>query len=464
MGPGVGLIESRQKFVAVAGLAAIAALAFAAIVQFQLFGATAVTAIDDLGEAMAAFIAAAACAWAGRRATGNVRVGWTLMAISAALWGAGEVAWSVYEIGLGIDVPFPSWADAGFLAAVPFAVAAIRAFWTAPRGTASRWRVWLDGAIIAGALTFTGWAFGLRLVLVDPDDPIVEKAFELAYPVADILIGTILILAIRRATHQQQGRMILLLGGVAAYSLADSAFSYLTAAGAYGVLGNVIDAGWVVGYLMIALAAIWPASDAMRAVDRTPVDRWQVALPWLTVLLAGASALFLVLSGHELDLFLTALTGVGAGLLTLNMILTHRDFLAMLIKSQTSEATLAEVIDRAPAGVVRIGNDMRIIDANPRFKALLHTAGNQSGQQITRYFPESEAARFVSRLKGLQSGAEAVEDDSEAVRTDGSKVWVHWSATAVPNLRGGNDFFIAMFEDTTARHEAEAAAAASLEM
>src|SRR5207244_12472407 len=92
-------------------------------------------------------------AWAARRSSGHTRLAWSLMAISAAAWAAGEAVWSWYEVGRGIAVPFPSVADVGFLVAAPFAFAAIRAFWTAPRGTASRWRVWLDGLIIALDLT-----------------------------------------------------------------------------------------------------------------------------------------------------------------------------------------------------------------------------------------------------------------------------------------------------------------------
>ena len=57
---------------------------------------------------------------------------------------------------------------------------------------------------------------------------------------------------------------------------------------------------------------------------------------------------------------------------------------------------------------------------------------------------------------------DTVDSDSEAHRADGSVVWLHWSATVVRAGPGGRDYFIAMFEDTTARHDSEAAAAATL--
>jgi signal transduction histidine kinase len=56
------------------------------------------------------------------------------------------------------------------------------------------------------------------------------------------------------------------------------------------------------------------------------------------------------------------------------------------------------------------------------------------------------------------------EDDIQARRADGSSIWVHWSANAVQDRSGATQYYVAMFEDTTARHETERAAAKSLEV
>jgi len=314
----VSLEGRRRTFVVAAAATAVASVAYALILRNVYFGDSAVTALDDIGEAVAAGLASAACGWAASRATGRDRLGWALMGISAGLWAAGEVVWSIYEVGLHVEVPYPSLADAGFLAAVPFAIGGIRAFWSRPRGTSSRWRVWFDGVIVALALTSTAWGFGLRSVW-ESDSP--TKALDLAYPVTDIVIGTILILAIRRATEQQKGRMALLLAGVASYSLADSAFSFLTAQGAFGSVGNVLDTGWFAGYLLIGLAAIYPTAPMRPATAQAPLDLWQLALPWMTLLTASAGDVYSALSGHELDLFMSSLTATLAVLLTVNMII-----------------------------------------------------------------------------------------------------------------------------------------------
>jgi PAS domain S-box-containing protein len=161
---------------------------------------------------------------------------------------------------------------------------------------------------------------------------------------------------------------------------------------------------------------------------------------------------------------MTAIVGTTSILLTVRVITANRDAVAMLMKSRESEGNLAEVIARAPTGFVRIDTDFAIIEANPQFSALLAAVGETLiGAPITRYFSPEDGRQFVERLQALKSGAvDAVDSDSEAHRADGSVVWLHWSATVVHAVSGGRDYFIAMFEDTTARHDSEAAAVTNL--
>ena len=359
MGAWKALDGRRRTFVAAAAAVALASLVYALILRNLYFGEQAVTAIDDIGEAVAAALASVACAWGASRAAGRDRLGWALMGISAGLWAAGEVVWSIYEVGMGVQVPYPSLADAGFLAAVPFAVAGIRAFWSGARGTSARWRVWFDGVIVALALTSTAWAFGLKSVWLS-DSP--TKTLDLAYPVSDILIGTILILAIRRASQQQAGRMAFLLAGVASYSIADSAFAYLTAQGTFGAVGNVIDTGWFAGFLMIGLAAIYPASPPKQATQQAPLDLWQLALPWMTLLLASAGDVYSSVTGHDIDLFMSSCTAALAVLLTVNMVLERREFLEMLTDIEAARTTLNREFKTTLVGIQHLSDQVKDAD------------------------------------------------------------------------------------------------------
>jgi two-component system, sensor histidine kinase and response regulator len=451
----------------VASVAAIAAAAFAADAVFKPFGIPGRALVDNLGQLLAAVIGSAACAWKATRTLEKERRGWTLLALSAGSWASGQVAWAFYALVLQTPIPFPSVADVLFLGAAALAFAGILCFWDAPRGTATRWNVWLDALIIVLSLVFTEWALDLKttvIAAIQSTDPPITAYLNPLYLAADIVLATMVILAIRRATHRHKGRMLLLLGGVGAVALSDSTFAYLSANGTY-TAGDVIDTGWVAAYLMVALAALWPVSETNVRVANAPVDLWQLALPLTTVLVGAVTCLALAFSGHSLDGVMTAIVGITSILLTVRVITANRDAVAMLMKSRASEGNLAEVIARAPTGFVRINTAFAIIDANLQFSALLAAVDERLiGSPITRYFSAAEGRRFVDLLQALKAGTvNAVDSDSEAHRADGSSVWLHWSATVVRDEAGDrDDYFIAMFEDTTARHDSEAAAAASL--
>lgn len=461
----MGLVVRKRLFLVAAGAVVLGSLGFAAIIQLQPFGGSASTAIDDIGECVAAYVAAVSCVRAAGGATGRRRVGWALMAVSAASWGTGEAVWSVYEVGMKVAVPYPSPADAGFLFAMPPALVAVVLFWREGHGLLSGRRVVLDTMIVFLSLVYTGWVLGLRGVLNSTDSGL-TKALDIAYPLGDILIGTALILGIRSATHSQRGRMLLLLSGLACNALADSAFSYLTASGNYTVHGSVLDTGWFTGYLLIALAAGWPWKPPALVAERSTYDLWQVALPWMGVLASGVCAIVLGATGRGLDPFLAVLTGVGGALLTVSVILAQSDSFGALRTIRRSEETLAEVINEAPAGVARLTPELRIMDANPRFFSLIQARSDEAkGALITRYLTAAEGVKFAERMEALSAGeVEAVGGDSEALRGDGTRVWAHWGATAVPTADGRIDYFITMFEDTTARHASEAATAETLEL
>jgi len=445
-------------------LVVVVSIGFVAWLGFRIGGNQLTTAVDDVGEAVAAAIAAVSCGFAASRARGRLRVAWALLAASAASWCAGEIVWSVYEVGLGVEVPYPSAADIGFISAIPLAVAGILAFSHASRGTSVGIRLWLDRAIVFLALLFVAWELGLNGVFNDAEDPLLERLIDLSYPIGDIAIGTVLVLAIRRAADGQQGRLFLLLGGLAANAVADSAFAYLTATGAYAAIGSELDAGWVVGYLMIALAALWPAGTRDRTAEEKPIDIWQLALPWLAILAAGLSALADAIAGRSFDTFATVIIGILAVLLMVSQVLAHNESLTLLIRSRLSAATLNEVIVNAPLGVVRIATDMKILQANPSFASILHsTAGELSGAPLSRFFSADEMEGITKRLTQLSSGS-AIEFDTQAQRADVTNVWLHWTATVVVNRDGRVDYFLVMFEDVSARRSAEEVAAANLEV
>lgn len=467
---GLGL-EGWRTFAVGASLATVLSVAFVAWTGFRIGGPKVTIAFDDIGEAVAALIAAASCAYAAHRTTRRTRLAWTFFAISALSWGLGEVVWSYNEVGRGIPLPFPSVADGGFLLAVPFAVAGLLAFTSTPSRLTTRGEALLSGAIIALSLLFIAWSIGLQQVYATSGETPAAQLIGLAYPVGDIVTITVLVLALRRARRAELGRMLLILAGVAAYALADSAFAYLTANGTYNAIGSVLDSGWVVGYLLIALAPLWPVAKEERARPEGPIELWQLALPWFAVLLAAIIAIRLAVTNQNFDRFESVVVG-GIGILLVgSSILSHRDSLSLLVKSQRMEGQVArrntlldEIITHAPLGIARVAPDMRIIDVNPRMASLLRADPEDLiGKMVSNYLNPEEFARVFSVFQPLWRGeVDTIESDSRAIRADHTEAWLHWSATAVRNAKGRIDYFLAMYEDIDAEHAANEAAAAHL--
>ena len=463
--------RSWRAFAIAAAAAGALAIAFIVLTVLRIGGDQATVAVDDIGEAVAAAIAAASCGLAARRTTSRARLAWGFFAASAASWAVGEVVWSVYEVGLGVSVPFPSAADAGFLVAVPLAVAGVLALTSAPTRLTSRGEALLAGAIVALSLLFVAWTLGLGKVYDMSTASPPARLIGLAYPVSDIVTITVLLLALRRARRSERGSLFLLLGGLASAALADSAFAYLTASGSYGEIGSLLDAGWVVGYLMIALAPIWPVTDQETVSAEGPIELWQLALPWGAVLIAAVTAIRLASGDHPLDRFETVLAGSIGVLLVGSQVLSHRDSLSLLAKSQYTEKQLArrnglldEIVTHAPLGIARVGTNMKIIDVNPRMAALMRVEPAQmSGKQVAAFLDPGEFTRVFELFQPLWNGVvDTIESDSRAVRGDRTSAWLHWSATTVRNSAGRIEYFLAMYEDTDAQHAANEAATAHL--
>ena len=474
--PGAALLRAAlsrewRVFTSAALLATIASAAFLVWTALRIGGDAPTIAVDDIGEGVASGIAAISLVLAARRSSGRLRTAWALLAVSAASWTVGEAIWSWYEVFQGVAVPFPSAADAGYLLAIPLAIAGVFAFATAPHRLATQGEAVLAGTIVALALLFVAWTLGLRTVYDQSQQPVPATLIGLAYPVGDIVVITVLIIALRRTTRAQLGRMLLLLGGLASNAVADSAFTYLTANGSYHAIGSILDVGWVIGYLLIALAPLWPAPARESETEEGPIQLWQMALPWMAVLAAALAAISIAIRNQLMDQFETILAGSIGVLFVCNQILTHRDSLDLLTDSRKAEAQLQarttllnQVIVQAPLGIARVGVDMKIIEANPRLGLLMHTRpSDMVGDSVAHFLPPEEMERVMKTFQPLWTGVvDTIESDSHALRADGSTVWLHWSATSIKQPGGHTDFFLAMFEDATAEHTAQEAAMANL--
>src|SRR6266550_9457846 len=80
----------NRDFAIAAALAALLTVGFGAWMVLRVAGADVSQVVDDVGEAVAALVAAMACAAAAWRHRGRMRLAWALLGVSALVWTAGR--------------------------------------------------------------------------------------------------------------------------------------------------------------------------------------------------------------------------------------------------------------------------------------------------------------------------------------------------------------------------------------
>jgi diguanylate cyclase (GGDEF)-like protein len=184
----------------------------------------------------------------------RARKGWTLIGLGCLSWGAGEVIWTFYELALGQWSPFPSWADAAYLAAVPLFFAGILVL-TAPPARAARLRHGLDALAVVAAAAALSWHLVIGPIYAASDATAVEKLLSSAYPISDLVLLFALALSAPRLMHDRAGRVLGVFGaGMLLFLFADSGFAYLETVEAYES-GDLVDLGWVAATCLFAYAA-----------------------------------------------------------------------------------------------------------------------------------------------------------------------------------------------------------------
>src|SRR3954451_16980502 len=112
-------VRSGRAWRAAAAIALAAVAIFAVVLWKQPMSDAAITALDDLAQLAAAALGGFGAAWAAFKAwrveQQRLAVSWGLIALGCWSWAWGEAIWSMYEVVLKEEVPFPSLADVGFL-------------------------------------------------------------------------------------------------------------------------------------------------------------------------------------------------------------------------------------------------------------------------------------------------------------------------------------------------------------
>jgi len=219
--------------------------------------------VGNLGKlAFLAVAALGAVKSASRLEADNpMRAAWRMMAAGLVGFAAGEVVFVVYEVLLRVPSPFPSLADAFFIASYPFLLAALMRAISAygetgyPIGT-TRERMGTAVAIGAAAL-LVAYPI-LKPVLEAPAAPL-ATVLNIAYPALDLALLVPVVILLRIAIRFRGGQVWLvwagLLAGFLLMCVADVLYAYFSAMGKES-LDPLVNVAFILSYAAIARGAL----------------------------------------------------------------------------------------------------------------------------------------------------------------------------------------------------------------
>jgi two-component system, cell cycle response regulator len=236
----------------------------------------------------------------------KLRGAWTAFGIGLLAWAAADIYWTV-ELSELRRIPYPSPADAGYLAALPCFFVGV-ALLSRQRVGQFTTELWIDGITAALAAGAVGVALLAPALVGLTRGDTAAVMTNLAYPLGDLILiafvaGAIVVSGLRGA-----GALLLIAAGLIVWTGADSLYLYLEATSSY--TEGWLDTLWTAGALLIALSAAFSVrhAPARRTAYRSP--------RWAPGLIAGAAGTLLVVDhfspAHEASVWLAggALLGV----------------------------------------------------------------------------------------------------------------------------------------------------------
>ncbi|MFC9613373.1 putative bifunctional diguanylate cyclase/phosphodiesterase [Streptomyces sp. NPDC056938] len=265
--------------------------------------------MGDFGLSAAAAVAAVSNFAYARCRRSHFRPAWILFAVSSAMASLGNGVWGWYEVVLQRPVPTPSLADLFFLCFAPPAIVGLLVLAKRPFTKAGWVCLALDSWLIAGSLITLSWSLALVHTARFEGQSVTRTALSLAYPLLDIvLVSMVLALHFRRSPGNRTA-VNTAIGALALTVMCDALFTSPLLHASYHS-GEILDAGWFAGSLLLAYAP-WVGPRRGECDGGPAFARYQVTRPIsgslaaLTPYLAAAvctlGILYNVLNGHSVD-------------------------------------------------------------------------------------------------------------------------------------------------------------------
>ncbi len=369
----------------------------------------------------------------------ELRRAWAWLAVAYLAFWLGDMIF-VWYAQIAIEAPFPSLADAAYLAYYPLLLLGLLSF---PRVIGSRTeqvRFWLDAATIALGGGMVVWYFVLGPIATGAGgaaDDLASIVLSVAYPVGDLVLLLGIGVILTRSPQQLPRHTIsLLLIGLLISLAADVAY------GGQNLDGSYVSGGWVDGLYMLAWgllgASAYFASSGGRPIAEgrraaLPADRVPL-IPYLAVALGYGMLLAAVR-----DTWTTTVQGLvlGAGCLTAfvvgRQVIAVRENLRLAAEREArrSEARFRSLVQNASDMIVVLDRKGAVRYETPSVERVLgYRLDELQGSELAELIHPDDAALAGQLFSESVATSKAnTTREVRLVRSDGTWLFVEASFT-----------------------------------
>lgn len=194
----------------------------------------------------------------------NDRISQPLIAMAIALWLSGSLI-SSFSLSHLISPSLQLIANFAYLLFYPLAILGL------PRllATGRKFSILeiFDASIIGLGLSTLGATLFLKPVLPHFNGEISESFFAVSYPVADLILISLTLAAVLAQRFSIRG--LVLVAGIFLFAFTDFLYLGMHVRGTY-TIGSIIDDGWLVGILLIAISFWCKGSDSLKERSTNP--------------------------------------------------------------------------------------------------------------------------------------------------------------------------------------------------
>jgi diguanylate cyclase (GGDEF)-like protein/PAS domain S-box-containing protein len=340
------------------------------------------------------------------------RLAWYLIAAGQAFFVAGDVLSYNYSAFFGGTLPFPSIADAVYLAGVyPCTVAGLLLL-IRRRNPGRDLASLTDAMIVTIGLALLSWVFLISPYAHDAALHLGTRLVSMAYPLGDILL---LGVAVRMAVGggRRDPAYYMMISAISAVLVTDSIYGWIQLHGSY-TPGDPLDGGWILYYVLFGAAALHPSMKTLSNAAAKTVKVTRVRIIGISVAALIAPVVEILKTstrGASDAIVIGGATIVIFGLVVVRMIglvraeqtaaMRERDLRESVLRT-ASEVRLGAMVQHSSDVILLLSSDTAVEYASPSVRRVLgYDAAEFIGRRFVDAVPEENQALVESALGGL---------------------------------------------------------------